>query len=275
MSSLKNSKAFTLIELLVVVAIIALLVSIMVPAVQVAMDTARNGVVKTQFHAIGVGLQIFKQDSFAGRGQYPDSFYKSPETSEEFPGYVSLAIQLLGRDRRGYDVADLYDGSNDEKRRDPYIQLETTGIVDISGSSDAYEMEPVLLCKWGQPILYFRAAPGSTVRDEITYIYNSGDDLDDLASILQADQEDYWGVYHTSAKDPLLDSSDQSVIDPPGGSYNYGGYGNFYNSIVNPQIPSDSVTGNPSPYNVDSFVLISAGKDQRYGTDDDIKNFGE
>ena len=69
----QNRKAFTLIELLVVVAIIALLVSIMVPAVQKAMDTAKNGVVKTQLHNIEIGLELFKQDRLAGNGDYPTS----------------------------------------------------------------------------------------------------------------------------------------------------------------------------------------------------------
>ena len=277
MSVAKNPKAFTLIELLVVVGIIALLVGIMVPAVQNAMNIATDGVVKTQFHAIGVGAEMFKQDSLAGRGQYPDSLYDSPATVpvEEIPGYVALGIQLVGRDRRGYDVADLYDGTNAEIRREPYIKLETTDIVDISGSSNAYEMEPVLLCKWGQPILYFRAAPGSTVRDEIVSIYEPRDNLDDLASISQADQENYWAVYHTSANDLLLDSSNASVINPPGGNYDYGtgNYGNFYNSIINPQMPLDSGSESPSPYNVDGFILISAGKDERFGTSDDVTNF--
>ena len=284
MSSLRNSKAFTLIELLVVVGIIALLVSIMVPAVQRAMDTAKDGVVRTQFYAIGVGLEMFKQDNLAGRGQYPTSLYDSPAIpgADNIPGYVSLAIQLVGRDRRGYDAADLYDGSPNEIRREPYIKLETTGIVETSGlpNPGPEEMEPVLLCKWGQPILYFRATPGSTVRDKIVDIYYPTDNLNDLASMLQADQQKYWGVYHTATadKDPLLDSSDQNVISPPGDggySYNPTGYGNFYKSMVNPQMGLDGVTSSPSPYNVDSFILISAGKDQRFGTADDIKNFSD
>ena len=73
----------------------------------------------------------------------------------------------------------------------------------------------------------------------------------------------------------MLDASDKAVIDPPGGSYSYDHHGNFYNFIVNPDIPvhDNTANGSPTPYNRDTFILISSGNDQRYGTDDDITNF--
>ena len=261
MSPLKNTKGFTLIELLVVVAIIALLVGIMVPAVQNAMDMATDGVVRTQFHAIKVGNQMFRQDNLTGHGYYPVSLYDSPATdliTEEIPGYIALAIQLVGRDRRGYDAADLYDDSVDEIRREPYIELETVDIAEANTglTPDREDLLPVLLDAWGHPILYFRAAPGSTARNDRTTVYQATDNLDDVAAL------DTDSFVATPCRDH---SGDRLVSDA------VGGYDIFYDEIINLNVPD--IGGNRPPYNVDSFILWSAGEDGQYGTPDDITNF--
>ncbi len=197
-----------------------------------------------------VFLEMFKQDSAAGRGQYADSYYESPADGEEYPGYVSLAIQLVGRDLLGYDVADRYDGTVNEVRREHYIKLETTGIAETNPGASAEDLAPVLLCKWGQPILYFRAKPGTTVRSGIRNIYESDDNLLDVDDL---DETSFTGC---------LDHSGDDLVDI-NADYDF-----FYELIEN-----QSVTAAEVPYNVESFILWSAGKDGEYGTDDDIKNF--
>ena len=259
MSAVKSLKAFTLIELLVVVAIIALLVGILVPAVQQAQDMAKNGVVQTQLHAISVGLEMFRQDNLAGRGQYADSYYESPVTGERFSGYVSLGIQLVGRDLRGYDVADLYDNSVDEIRRDPYIKLETTEIIETNPGGSTDELEPVLLCKWGEPILYFRATPGARATDDINYTYATSD----VSATLNGIAAEVLPSGTNHSEDPLVYFPSGNV----GGSL-FLAYPNFYNAIRN-----EDVSVGVTPHNVDSFILWSAGKDRIYGTDDDVTNF--
>jgi prepilin-type N-terminal cleavage/methylation domain-containing protein len=60
---------FTLIELLVVVSIIALLVSIMMPALNQARAQAQNAVCKVGLHSIGVGIETYKSEIEASSRQ--------------------------------------------------------------------------------------------------------------------------------------------------------------------------------------------------------------
>lgn len=61
-------RAFTLIELLVVVSIIALLVSILLPALAKAREQAKRTVCAAQFHQLGVGASYYTENY---NGKYP------------------------------------------------------------------------------------------------------------------------------------------------------------------------------------------------------------
>ena len=65
---MNKNKGFTLIELLVVVAIIALLVAILIPAVQRAREEANRAVCMTNLKGIDTAMYIYAN---AHRGSYP------------------------------------------------------------------------------------------------------------------------------------------------------------------------------------------------------------
>ena len=175
----RKSTAFTLIELLVVVAIIALLVSIMVPAVQNAMNTARDGVVGTQLHNIEIGLEMFKHDTVAGAGYYSQSADSDQPLKS---GAELLCDYLMGLDLKGFDPEydpasglGTFDPTN--PRRGPFIKLGTVEFVEyLPDPNDARDyLEYIMLCKWGFPILYYRAAPGTTLTNDIGDVYDAED----------------------------------------------------------------------------------------------------
>ncbi len=60
--TLRSRAAFSLIELLVVVAIIALLTSILVPALSLARESANKTLCAANLHGMGVGLVMYSED---------------------------------------------------------------------------------------------------------------------------------------------------------------------------------------------------------------------
>lgn len=99
----KSRRAFTLIELLVVVAIIAVLISIMFPAIQLARQLAINS--KCQTNQAGIAMAMTMYASSAS-GRIPPSAGGSPwETYVAYEGY-----NLSTRTGRPYGVGALHAG---------------------------------------------------------------------------------------------------------------------------------------------------------------------
>jgi prepilin-type N-terminal cleavage/methylation domain-containing protein len=280
----------TLVELLIVLAIISLLVGLLLPALGAVRKAAREAKQTAQITTIDLALSAFKNDD----GDYPPSVW-SGSPSQRYCGSQKLAEALLGWDLMGfhpksawradgldenggewtYDPAKVRGDATLHERKGPYLELATAnafrlgrvgtidGLFDPTGSIVA--PEPYVICDVfgvkkitlsaagktaiaGTPILYYKANTSSkNIDDPDTRkrIYDVGDNEALVALGRLADQKPH-----------KLENPTQ-----------------FYWYIKDPKVTAMDAAGG-WPYRPDSYILISAGADGNYGTEDDIRNFG-
>jgi prepilin-type N-terminal cleavage/methylation domain-containing protein len=94
----KKRKAFTLIELLVVVAIIALLISILLPSLSRAREITKRAVCTSNAKGIGTGMKVYSNDN---RDSFPITVFEEPDnqnpdiTNVSFVGKMSRKLMTM------------------------------------------------------------------------------------------------------------------------------------------------------------------------------------
>ncbi|MFA6186309.1 MAG: type II secretion system protein [Phycisphaerae bacterium] len=325
MKTKREKKGFTLVELLTVMSVIAVLIGILVPALNYVRIMAKGTSQSAQFHSISVALDIFNGEN---DGYPASSILPAGGTANLTIGAQRLAEALVGRDLLGFDSMTSWDADYDAttnplkqeiyasilkksssqaqedasiaRRKGPYLsggnieayeigQLYTGGIGNIYDGSpasgnppapvltDCYRVQSVTLANnkqamAGSPILYYKAntsLTGSNIFPKDTdtsitdamaksYVYNSMDNEELINLGLMKDQVNVLTNphhYDIAYTDPATSRTGRRL---------------FYDAIENPKI-----TSQPRAYNQDKYILISAGYDGKYGTRDDITNFGD
>ncbi len=297
----KKTSAFTIVELLTVMGVIAILISLLVPALTLVRDFAKEIEQRAQLHSIEVGIDMFVATS--GYGTYPpsdDNAFANPAGPDPtaYGGAQKLADALVGQDLVGYhprsgfrsdlmgydafgvpqQIYDVGTRQNLDEREGLFIEGENANpymLGDIYTDVQVFNPSNYVLCdvyaknrtlafnqtnkKTGMPILYYRArtenfaqvfdnpatpgAPPGGIEDDI-YYYPDNENLLSLGA-----PED------GTLTHPIADGVGNDLQD-------------FENMILN-----NEITTIQRPYRAGSYILISAGKDGRYGTADDITNF--
>jgi prepilin-type N-terminal cleavage/methylation domain-containing protein len=282
--SKKFLTGFTLVELLAVLGIIAILVSLLIPALTMVRKMAKETQQKAQITTIELAIVAFKNDY----GDYPRSQGVNGTGMDDYSGAQMLAEALVGWDLMGfhpksawradgydkdggrltYDPAKSRDDNSDgtpdtlKERVGPYLELATANafrLEQLFDDTGTLKKKTFVLCdvfgkksvtiggkavKAGAPILYYRANTSSKTL-EATY---------------RKDR-----IYNVYDNDTLVYAKqmEDGVTHPLAGPDTF-----FYKYIKDPK-----VTTVKWPCRPDSYILISAGADGLYGTRDDICNF--
>ncbi len=147
--------------------------------------------------------------------------------------------------------------------------VPTEGVRSGVGNSNGREY-PMFLDGFGFPILYYRAdAAGVLLADNDPTVPNF--------------DQNHRGKYHWVDNGLLLDHASGVDLHFKGfdgehamefmTGYNYTVQNPFPRGTFQGFIRNEAVSAKLEPHRVDSFLLVSPGKDGRYGTADDVTNF--
>ena len=301
---------FTMVEMLAAVAIILVLVSLIIPALNMVRGSADMARQRAQFHSIDIALEAFRADD----GDYPRSDDIGLDTYA-YPGAMKLAEAIIGQDGFGFhpkseftndgqadpdgdgtdeplylpDVAIEIDNDGSlsaaEKeaakkenltiRRGPYLELETANAVRLrhlykSLGSLGLEEDPV-------PDRFvlcdmFRLVKNNATgkRTGMPILYYRAN-----TSNFNHDPQNYSGqenIYDWRDNRRMLELEAlwEGIFLHPM-RLSDGDPAIFYKNTLNPNFAKPPMR----PYRSDSYILLSAGPDGYYGTPDDVFNFNK
>ncbi len=302
----KQIRGFTLLEMLTALAIVVIMISLLIPAIQKIGETAHVVKQKAQFHAIEVGLETFRVDT----GDYPPSEYTflGNDNKTGYCGAQKLAEAMVGWDGFGYHPKSAWqsngeadfngDGNteliydtvkgikvgntvlqtaeeNRKVRKGPYLELEKSNAVKLSS---IYPDDPKF------PTSAIVARDTYVLADMFGTVYHRTTGKKTGMPILYYRADTSKALFRPTTLGTDQKTTSTDAIYNVNHNYPFFAYVTpteeihpmasdrelFYKRIANPNFTSPQ-----RPYRAQSFILLSAGADGLYGSPDDVYNIDE
>ena len=180
--SRRKGNAFTLIELLVVIAIIAMLLGLLLPAMQAVRQQARRTASRAQLQAIADACKTYELTFGSPPGYFAESEFADSGFRSDFTSTENLTLSLLGQVVPDSGVSSPYDPNSTLSSSNLAIDLDAIGdgprvdsgrvygafyspspdelqVIQAS-NGDPNSMPELVDPHTGVPILYYRATPG-------------------------------------------------------------------------------------------------------------------
>jgi len=237
--------------------------------------------VQAMIGADGLGTPGFRDIN--QNGKWSDDTHKNFDADSKKAGIYAI---VESGDTEGKEKFPRYGGAGyvDEKMKERAETLQDLinegKLLNPPTSADIAVNERMFMDPWDHPILYYKASPTNLRMTAKT------DDSPPKPGI-------YW-----QEDNGIITGTDKGLFSDDGLDFGQGKDGNYYHHIavaISPEpkekvediqsvkddykysfarfILDGSVKARPTPVQKDSYLLISAGPDSRYGTDDDVTNW--
>lgn len=156
---------FTIIELLVVMAVIAILMGLLVPALSGARKQAEVAKAKTLISGISIGLETYKQ----AHGMYPPDLHPNlPKSSECLAMYLSggSIYFISGTSPASYLWRHSAYTVTGRKSSTVYFQFDSDVLSDSDSSGNSGYQAPELVDPWGRRFIYNSGADQNSANNQ-------------------------------------------------------------------------------------------------------------